>query len=640
MKWSSKVVEMVSSPDNIPNDPLELSEYFNGYNPKTDSGKQQYLRVRICSAIHKRTVLDLGKSFSATHSGSFNILPVQTEESVCVGNLIYSSRFTDTDHISNYLQKKTGFEWGFQFKQLRSNDNNPDWRKRAKIQTFHVPADKKEVAIAFLKKQFSLSSEVMPEFPHFTQKYLFAPLDHEHAEFPNDEALANHKTTIDRHAFHLDILEAKFTNSITGNLDRVINTRTGKKATLRELILSIKVQKPGVLHHSPLFHAVDFIRDSRSVSFHKNERGPGGSGHVFTFYKRNMEEAVSMIRGLGIYIGKVFGRARTYKYFSADHWKINDGWRWSTTHNKFITRESMQIRYNVAHDFNAAVLLLESEIQEESKEDNSTSSEAMRRTNHNPTMNMEATQDITAIPINLVPVQEEGTESIASTAFDVQDQLQEDLAMAQMDPDAQSLGNEHTPEIPNHLNLEDTASTTSAVTWDINIRNEDDTSTIGTNNSVGSVSTASISTRGTAQSQSTAGLSIKSINNTKTMEEMYDESLTIEENITNYDNYIQTNAKRAAKRAKKQFLLLVQKKSNKTTKEQEPPLRQETTSLTFSLSRNNRLEADRTATIKDTKYNQINQKEQNNKTNLNTQQNNNKENKSEASGSTNTGSAS
>jgi hypothetical protein len=107
---------------------------------------------------------------------------------------------------------------------------------------------------------------------------------------------------------------------------------------MRQLILSIKSTREGPLKGTPLFHAVDFISDSKEVTFQKNKKGPGGPGHIFSYYKTHRSEAVAMVRGLGVYIGKTFGKKATYRYFNADHWKVNDGWRWSVSQKKYLKR--------------------------------------------------------------------------------------------------------------------------------------------------------------------------------------------------------------------------------------------------------------------------------------------------------------
>jgi hypothetical protein len=77
---------------------------------------------------------------------------------------------------------------------------------------------------------------------------------------------------------------------------------------MRQLILSIKSTREGPLKGTPLFHAVDFISDSKEVTFQKNKKGPGGPGHIFSYYKTHRSEAVAMVRGLGVYIGKLLER--------------------------------------------------------------------------------------------------------------------------------------------------------------------------------------------------------------------------------------------------------------------------------------------------------------------------------------------
>jgi Ulp1 family protease len=593
MKWSSKVIERVALPELLPTDPVQLSEYFEGYNPKTEEGKRQFFRVRISSAINKKSIIASGKAFTAPHGGSFNILSVNVEESTEIGYLIYSSRYTDTDHLSKFLEKKTKFPWGFAYKQLYASDPEADWRKRVRVQTIQVPAEKKEIAIATVQDIFKITSMTQPEFPMFTQKYLYAAAEHEHDQFPDEASIQNQKVMMDRHRIHFNALEAKFTTSISGSIDRMINTRTGKKASMRQLILSIKSTREGPLKGTPLFHAVDFISDSKEVTFQKNKKGPGGPGHIFSYYETHRSEAVAMVRGLGVYIGKIFGKKATYRYFNADHWKVNDGWRWSVSQKKFITREANQIQQNVQYDYNAAVLLLENDAAEEHTEDednpstaerfnptpsnirdrqeelNYTDRNTRRYTSTNPILkaahnqtNRHAHQiEIKQEPTILNTVEEtqsEDEESDISTVLDIQQQLQADLIHAQIDPDSQSIGNDDDKENPKAIHISDQDSTTSSLTWNRSIKStEDDNSTIASH-SIMSVSTASAAT---IPSHDT---SLKSITNTQNMEDMYDPSLSESENIKNYENYIQANTRKAQDVARRNYTKICKAKAAKS----------------------------------------------------------------------------
>ena len=54
-----------------------------------------------------------------------------------------------------------------------------------------------------------------------------------------------------------------------------------------------------------LFHSVDFNGDSGKLWL-GNTTGPGGSCHVFTFYNKVQSEAIQMIRGLGMYVRRMY----------------------------------------------------------------------------------------------------------------------------------------------------------------------------------------------------------------------------------------------------------------------------------------------------------------------------------------------
>lgn len=94
-----------------------------------------------------------------------------------------------------------------------------------------------------------------------------------------------------------------------------------------------------------LFHSVDFNGDSGKLWL-GNTTGPGGSCHVFTFYNKVQSEAIQMIRGLGMYVRRMYGTRVAQKMFTINHFKATAGWSYSTTSGKFKTPEERQRKAN------------------------------------------------------------------------------------------------------------------------------------------------------------------------------------------------------------------------------------------------------------------------------------------------------
>jgi hypothetical protein len=47
--------------------------------------------------------------------------------------------------------------------------------------------------------------------------------------------------------------------------------------------------------------------------------GPGGLGHILTYYNVMEAEALQMIRGMDIFLGKIYGYENVVGCFSRDH---------------------------------------------------------------------------------------------------------------------------------------------------------------------------------------------------------------------------------------------------------------------------------------------------------------------------------
>jgi hypothetical protein len=64
------------------------------------------------------------------------------------------------------------------------------------------------------------------------------------------------------------------------------------------------------------------------------------TGHILTYYNIFEAEALQMIRGLGIFLGKLYGYENVVGFFNKDRWQLLEGWSFSRKKWKFTTPES------------------------------------------------------------------------------------------------------------------------------------------------------------------------------------------------------------------------------------------------------------------------------------------------------------
>jgi hypothetical protein len=93
--------------------------------------------------------------------------------------------------------------------------------------------------------------------------------------------------------------------------------------------------------------------------------GPGGPGHVITYYNIVEAEALQMIRGLGVFLGKIYGFKSISECFTQDHWQSLEGWAFSKKKWKFITPESRQMSNNLHLDPNKMMVRMTQQVKEE-----------------------------------------------------------------------------------------------------------------------------------------------------------------------------------------------------------------------------------------------------------------------------------
>ena len=68
------------------------------------------------------------------------------------------------------------------------------------------------------------------------------------------------------------------------------------------------------------------------------------------------EEAVTMIRGLGVYLTKIYGEDAISPLFTAAHWSKNKHWSWNEDKKTFVTPDEKMVEALVNLDSNAVVI--------------------------------------------------------------------------------------------------------------------------------------------------------------------------------------------------------------------------------------------------------------------------------------------
>ena len=155
---------------------------------------------------------------------------------------------------------------------IDSKDAGLAWKHRFKALGVYVPANCHDLAINVISAALQKDKEDNSVLPEMLDNYLFVPPEDTIDEY--DSKIA-YKSFIRRHARHTRNLEAKFTSSIQQDIDRDFKTRKGNMASLRELIMNIRVtDKTNLLYGEKLFQSIDFTEDSSKLWFGKGV-GPG-----------------------------------------------------------------------------------------------------------------------------------------------------------------------------------------------------------------------------------------------------------------------------------------------------------------------------------------------------------------------------
>lgn len=221
----------------------------------------------------------------------------------------------------------------------------------------HVPLECQLTATQYIGELLEPPNFFSPNrISKVTDRLLFTPP--EKMMSSTDEEALKYRRLVGKQDDYNQELVAHLEVDITVDIDKKIQTREGRLLTLREMILQIKVHKAGETKGMSLFQSIDFTPNASKLYFN-GRQGPGCAGHVFSFYNMVCQEAVQMIRGLGIYLLRMYGSSGIRECFSNSYWKGLKGWKWLKTYECFDRPESRQLHSNVCHDPNQIAGLLE-----------------------------------------------------------------------------------------------------------------------------------------------------------------------------------------------------------------------------------------------------------------------------------------
>ena len=348
--------------DDIPKTASSLSKYF--FNLQTGKIGRKYIKIRITSSQFEKVEEAIGK-WARAESYSFNKCVVQAEKECMIGWLVYSSQYTDTDHLGRILKSKTNHEWGFRLGAVTDRDiyvdgveggKKTEWKHRTKAIFVHVPLEYQLTATQFIGEWLEPRKIFVPSMvPSFKDRLLFTLPEKEMASTP-EEAMKYAKL-VEKQADHNKGLVAHLSVNIIVDIDKKVNTKKGRSKSLRDMILSIKTHNPGLTKGMYMFQSIDFTKNANRLYLNRRQ-GPRCSGYVITFYELIRGEAIQMLRGLGVYLLRMHGSTGIKECFAQKYWDGLVGWKWSKTLECFDRPEARQLHSNIIHDPNEMVKLM------------------------------------------------------------------------------------------------------------------------------------------------------------------------------------------------------------------------------------------------------------------------------------------
>ena len=306
IEWSSKddesQVEGIILPEALPTATSELQTFFDGFKGK-DTGAV-YLRIRVISKFPPREFAVNCDSWLKSNKCSLMKCPIQTEESTDIGFLGYTSQYNDKDYIAKQLSKICEHEIGVRLAAVANRaEHDLDWKKKTKGLIVVAPSElaesaKNKLTTVFMARKAVFQSSTNNPYNIF-HTLSFLPLEQDVAKMPN--CTKNFTICLQRHQVHYKSIRVRFSTDIITNIHKKVTTPKGR-FSLRQMILQIESNAPKT-KGAKIFQSVDYIHDGSKVYFpNMKKNGPKKEGYVFQFYQSMENEAIAMIRGLGVYL--------------------------------------------------------------------------------------------------------------------------------------------------------------------------------------------------------------------------------------------------------------------------------------------------------------------------------------------------
>ena len=159
---------------------------------------------------------------------------------------------------------------------------------------------------------------------------------------------------ITRNDFRKSHISLTCVDYIRNNIDVKQSTNQNVELTLREMILNIP-SATNEYGSKFLFQSVDFTADFNKVWW-KGSPGEPGAGYILSYFDWDTNYALEVAKGLGVYLGCMFGKTGIYDHFTRAHSKEMDEWEWNDNTQMFSTPETRALAHNVINDPTANIM--------------------------------------------------------------------------------------------------------------------------------------------------------------------------------------------------------------------------------------------------------------------------------------------
>ena len=137
-KQGTKTVMLPDNIDNFPKEAVTIASFFEGFNPRRKQGRL-YFRIRIHSPTMQNKLYTEMNYWAQLNGQGLQRCIIQSEESTNIGWMVYSSQYTDIEHLHKYLRgyamkinPSHKFEWGFKLSAITKADEYEDEAKNVR----------------------------------------------------------------------------------------------------------------------------------------------------------------------------------------------------------------------------------------------------------------------------------------------------------------------------------------------------------------------------------------------------------------------------------------------------------------------------------------------------------------------------